>query len=168
MWRAGFAVVVCLGLMRTAVAQDAQVTFYSNGSLANEMLPATDHGLFQGWLYRDQERLGEISYHMFVTLRMAPGGYVFSASFSGKHPAQNSQLALTLEANHSYFMRIETEKPAKTLLIPGGPLRKGRLDPVTCQVAHQEAETMTPLEAKHLSAAARASLVQTASFPACQ
>ncbi len=97
-----FVMSVCIPV---ACAQDAQVTFYSNGSALRGGLPVVNHGAFTGGIFDGDQRLVMLHHRHFFTLHLAVGPHTFSASLSGKHPAANSQLVLDLKPDEQYFIR---------------------------------------------------------------
>jgi hypothetical protein len=158
---------LCLGLSLStsspAAPNDATVTFYSGGSLPQTGLPGSKHGVFaHGAIFDGEQRLAVLRRRKFVTIRFAPGEHIFSASYSGKHPATNSHLSLTLEPEKNYFVRAESESKGIVVV----EFQKGRLDSVGCEDAHAELTKADALEKKHVSAAVIDRLLT--SFPACQ
>jgi hypothetical protein len=150
--------VALLAFLGLAKAQDAEITFYSNGSLLMMSAPWTKHALFGGEIYDGTERVASLYPRRFLTLRVTPGSHVFSASYS-KHPAKNSQLAVTVAAGETYFISAEAESRGLGV--------KGRLDLVPCQKARDSAGSIRPLEHKYIALTAKSKVVTTTSFPAC-
>ena len=159
-----FALQASPAFAQTAIpaVPQAQVTFYSNGNFWTSGLPGAKSGIFAGALFDENQPLAYIRRNRFVTFHLAAGAHVFSASFSN-HPARNSQMSLDLAANGSYFIRAVAESRGVVVV----DFTKGRLDSVTCQVAHQEAEKALPLEAKHIPQAAIANVDSILSMPSC-
>lgn len=143
-------------------AQEAEVTFYSNASVLSGALPYTRHAAFYGAIFDGSNRLAVITHGRFLTLRLAPGRHIFSASFSRKHPAKNSQLILNLSPGKQYYIRADAEYKGVVLV-----LMKGRLAQVSCQLAHQEAGATKPLQQKRIAPNARAEVLASASMPPC-
>lgn len=148
----------------TPQAQDAEVTFYSNGSLRSLLMPDAKHAAFGGYIYDGQTRLFTTWHDRFVTLHFPPGVHVFSASYSHRHPARNSQLSLDLVAGQSYFIRVEAEFKGAIIL----ESQKGRLDVVSCQIAHHDAGQDKPVETKRIAPNARPEVVAVTSMPPCK
>jgi hypothetical protein len=149
---------------RAPQAQDAEVTFYSNGSLGALLMPKTKHAAFAGYIFDGENRLFTTWHDRFVTLRLPPGVHMFSASYSHKHPARNSQFSLNLVAGQSYFIRAEAEVKGVVIL----QFQKGRLDVVSCQTAHHDAGQDKPVQTKHIAPGARSEVVALTSMPPCQ
>lgn len=143
-------------------AQDAEVTFYSNGSLASALiLPTTKHGAFYGAIFDGNERLAILKHEQFFTVRVPSGHHVFSASFRKKHPAKNALLRLDLGPGARYFVRVVAEYG----VIVGS---KPRLDEVSCQLAHREGGQDQPINAKDIAPGARSEVVALTSMPPCK
>jgi hypothetical protein len=145
------------------LAQDVEVTFYSAGSLWAYAKPVTDGAAFAGYVYDGRERLAFLHPQRFFTLRLPAGPHVFSASLSGKHPADNSSLPVTLVEGKSYFVRSLLDLRGVVVISTS----KGHLDEVTCDVAHHEAERSRALEERYVSKSWRDKVVATASLPNC-
>jgi hypothetical protein len=111
------------------------ITFYSGGSLMKTALPETESATFSGCIFDEQKLLGCITFRGFITLSVAPGKHTFSASLSSRHPAKNSQLEMTMEPGKNYYVRAVEEKYAFHHVLGSS---QGRLDVVSCQVAHDE------------------------------
>ncbi len=151
--------LLTLSSWSAAATNDTFVTFYNKGSLVQGSIPGTKHNLFMGVIFDGQQNLGYLRFHRFMTMRFPAGEHVFSASNSGKHPAENSQLILNLEEGKNYFIRAQSESSIVT--------DKGRLDVMTCEVAHAELEKATVVEEKHVPKDVRDRLVQDKSLPEC-
>jgi hypothetical protein len=147
----------------SAATNDAFVTFYSEGSVMKSGVPGTKHNFFMGVIFDGQQSLGNLRLHRFMTIRFPAGQHVFSASSSGKHPAENSQLTLNLEGGKNYFIRAESE-PRGIYLVYSD---KGKLDVVTCEAAHAELQKATAVEEKYVPKDVRDRLVQDKSLPEC-
>lgn len=148
-----------------ALTQDGTVSFYSNGLMAIQLVPLptpAKHAAFLGCIFNGEQKIGFVQPGHFLTLHLSPGHYTFSASMSCKHPAKNSQLPVDLTENVSYFIRVqEVITP-----IPGQPDR-GRLDQVTCMVAHEEAGKAKPTNSKHIAQDFRDRIASTSLLPDC-
>jgi len=138
--------MICLAVIMAAYStvaagQDAPketpttVTFYSGGSLLKTALPQTNSATFEGCIFDGEQSLGCISYRGFMTVTVTAGKHLFSASLSSHHPAKNSQLEMTLEPGKNYYVRAVAEISAFKYVIGA---MQGRLDTVSCQVAHDE------------------------------
>jgi hypothetical protein len=149
---------------RAAHAQEAVVTFYSNGDdMGKEGMPFAVTGDCRCYIYRNEQRLAYFVPASFLTLRMAPGSYVFSASYSDKHPAKNSALPLTLVRGEKYFIRIEAVSRGFVVDFP-----RGRLTSVSCQTAHEHLPSyMTRLDDANISAAESPNTIRSMSIPPC-
>jgi hypothetical protein len=79
--------------------------------------------------------LGCITHRTFVTVKIVPSQHVFSASLSEHHAAKNSQTEMVLEPGKNYFVRAITENNGFKDVIGRS---KGRLEIVSCEVAHSE------------------------------
>jgi hypothetical protein len=146
-----------------AATNDAFVTFYTEGSLATYGVPGSKHGYFMGVIFDGQQNLGYLRRHRFMTMRFSPGEHIFSASYSGKHPAENSQLSLKLEEGKNYFIRAESESRGIYIV----DSEKGRLDLVACEAAHAELQKATAVAEKHVPKDVRDRVVQDKSLPEC-
>jgi len=146
-----------------AAAQDPQVTFYSEGSSLTSGLPGAKHGIFNGVIFDGQQRIALIRRHRFLTLRFSPGQHVFSASYKGKHPAENSQFPIVLEEGKHYFIRAESESSGVLIV----EFEKGRLEQVSCETAHKEAEKISPVVDKDISSGVAGKIIQGISLPPC-
>jgi hypothetical protein len=144
-----------------AATNDAFVTFYNKGSLmkAAASMPGTKHNFFMGVIFDGQQNLGFLRLHRFMTMRFPAGEHVFSASESQKHPAENSRLVLNLEPGKNYFIAAEDEAGILT--------NKGRLEVVSCEVAHTDLQKTIAIEEKHVPKDVRDRLVQDKSLPEC-
>ncbi len=154
-----FCLLALSNLSALAAANDAYVTFYNKGSIALGSIPGTKHNLFVGTVFDGQQSLGYLRFHRFMTMRFPAGQHVFSASSSDKHPAENSQLILTLEEGKNYFIRAQSEAHMVK--------DKGRLDLITCEVAHADLKGATAVEEKHVRKDVRDRLVQDNLLPEC-
>lgn len=142
-------------------AQDVEVTFYSNGSLASAIiLPKTRHGAFYGAIFDGNERLAILKHEQFFTVRVPSDHHVFSASFRKKHPAKNALLRTDLSPGARYFVRVVAEYG---VIFGSKPL----LDEVSCQVAHREGGQDQPINAKEIAPSARPEIVALTSMPTC-
>lgn len=164
-----FATLALLPALSAAQAsapetQYAEVTFYSNASILKIELPYSKHAFFYGEIFDGQTKIATMRHGRFLTLHLSPGAHVFSASFSGRHPAKNSQLSLNLVVGQSYFIRAEGEYKNFVYF----ELGKGRLDEVSCATAHAEAGDTKPLKEKHIAKSARSETVALTSMPPCQ
>ena len=155
--------LLTLSSWSAAAANDAIVPFYTEGSLATYGVPGSKHGYFMGVIFDGQQSLAHLRRHRFMTMRFSPGEHVFSASSSGKHPADNSQLSLKLEEGKSYFIRAESESRGIYIV----QSEKGRLDAVTCETAHAELQKATAVEEKYVPKDVRDRLVQDKSLSEC-
>jgi len=142
----------------------ALVTFYSNGSLLRQGLPGLKHSSFNGAIFDGERRLAVLRHNRFVTLRLPTGQHLFSASYTGKHPADNSQLTLVLAKGAQYFIRVESE--SRGVVVVDFP--KGLLEVVGCQKAQEEGTQLQPLESKHIAPEMRAHTPSNVSLPSCQ
>ncbi len=106
----------------------ATITFYAGGTLAK-------NAVFTGCIFDGEQMLGCVTHQTFVTVKIAPGQHVFSASLSERHAAKNSQTEMALESGKNYYVRAVTEKDEFKDVI--GRI-KGRLEIVSCEVAHNE------------------------------
>jgi len=148
---------------RSAAAQDPEVTFYSEGSSLTSGLPGAKHGIFNGVIFDGQQRIVLIRRHHFLTLKFSPGQHVFSASYKGKHPAENSQFPIVLEEGKSYFIRAESESSGVVVL----EFEKGRLEQVPCETAHKDAEKASPVNKKDVSPEVAGRMIKGTSLPPC-
>ena len=155
---------------------EAIVTFYSAGSWWKLLDVGREHGIFHGCIYEVKQEVACLQFPGFVSLRLPVGVHVFSASLSERHGATNSQTPVLLEAGAHYFLRAEvnTKKFAVVpVLIPpfGGAVpttlhpRRGRLDVVTCEVAHQETANARPMPPKYIDKSLQGSMLDD--MPAC-
>ena len=160
-----FAMNSCCAMLpgQTApVAPAAVVTFYAGGSLLKTALPTTKSAVFSGCIFDGQLMVGCITHLGFVAVRATPGAHVFSASLSSKHPAKNSHLEMTLEPGRNYFVRAVGEVSAFKHVVGA---RQGRLDLVSCDIAHDETRNSSPMEDKQLGPAYKAAALPD--IPAC-
>jgi len=145
------------------LAQDAEVTFYSNGSSLNGGLPVVNHAAFNGAIFDGDQRLAILHHRHFLILHLAVGPHTFSASLSSKHPAANSQLTVDLQPNAQYFIRVD--RAARGIMLV--QTERGHLDLVTCVVAHSEAAQTTPEQDKRMTIEVRARVVDLLMLPPC-
>jgi hypothetical protein len=144
-------------------AQDVEVTFYSNGNPYTTVAPHADHAMFVGTLFDGKQPIGFLQPKRFLTLYLSPGPHTFSGSLSRKKPDEKSQLSLDLTAGVSYFIRAQME--VRGVVITS---EKDRLDSVTCQIAHQEAEKALPTDPKRIEPAMRPKITSVSSLPSCK
>ncbi len=114
--------------------EQATLVVYSGGSLARAMLPRSNALVFYGGIFDGDKAMARLSYRSILILHMQPGGHTFSASASDWHPAKNSQIYLELAAGHTYYLRAMMEHDNFSLVSSD----HGRLEPVSCDTAHQE------------------------------
>jgi hypothetical protein len=94
----------------------------------------------------------------FVTLHLAPGSHVFSAtSWMDKSAKHGAHLTLIIEANQHYFIEAGTLAIGPLFVIRQVPCAKAALENV-----HTE-----PLEFAHLKPDGRPIAMNDLSFPAC-
>jgi hypothetical protein len=152
----------------------AQVTFYTSRSAWKTGLPGDKHGYFYGVIFDGDTRLAyfnKVVYGIvadpgqrFLTIQLPAGSHTFSASYSSKHPADNSQLTIDLAPGGRYFIRTESAFRG----FPGVyESERGVLTPVTCQVAHKEAPKAVPVEAKKVGPAFQKNLLPDTHIPDC-
>jgi len=152
----------------SASAQDATVVFYAHGSVLTSGLPGSNRGIFYGNIFDGNRRLFKFRDGFFVKnnrmliFNLAPGPHIFSASY-GKHPSKKSQVVLTLESDKNYFLRAQSESRGVVEI----EWERGRLDPVSCDVAQRETENAKILQQKSVSPDAMASLSPNQAFPPC-
>lgn len=159
----GFLAVIACTFSTAAQAQDAEVTFYNAGDLLSAGLPFMVSGDCRCYIYRDEERLAYFMPGRFLTFQIAPGSYIFSASYSEKHPAKNSQLSLSLVAGGKYFISIESVSRGFMVDFP-----RGRLVTVSCQTAHEHLPSyMTRLDDVNISASESPKTIRSMSLPPC-
>ena len=144
-------------------AEDPTVYFFTGGSLATTGLPGSKHGQFGGSIFDGRQRIGSVWRNHYLAVFLAPGTHEFSASLSDKHPAENSRSSLFLEADRTYFLRVQSE--SKGVLIVES--FRGRIEEVPCATAHEDAEKAKPVEEKHVSPELRGHVVPGKTFPAC-
>ncbi len=150
-------------------ALDATVMFYSHGSMMTSGLPGTNHGIFYGCVYDGTEQLAcfrdgfFIKNNRFIVFRLPAGSHTFSASYSGKHPAKNSQMPMQLEGGKTYFLRAQSESRGVIEI----EWDRGRLDEVSCAVAAQEAATAKALKAERIPAKMAGLLAPAQVIPSC-
>ena len=147
-----------------AVAQEAQVTFYSNGSMLKESLPlGTKQGAFLGAIFDGEQRIGFCEPKRFITVRVLPGHHIFSTRTNSKSKTVDSQLALDIDAGRVYFIRVQEE--VKGVLITSF---KGRMDQVSCAVAHEDSGKFGPTNPKYIAPEMRSKISSESSIPACE
>ena len=154
---------LALAFPRPSHAEDAAVYFFTGGSLATTGVPGSKHGLFGGNIFDGNQRIGFIWRNRYVAVTLAPGTHDFSASLSSKHPAENSHASFVLEANKTYFIRAQSESYG--IVIIGSS--RGRLEEVSCAVAHEQAAKAVPVNAKHISPEFRGRIVPGKALPLC-
>ncbi|MGB7549645.1 MAG: hypothetical protein WBM14_18065 [Terracidiphilus sp.] len=142
----------------------AGVTFYSDGNVITTGAPYANHAAFLGWLFDGKKPIGFIQPKHFLTLHLSPGPHKFSASLSTKHPAENSQLPIDLAEGGMYFIRVQEE--SRGALFMGS--EKGRLNLVTCEVAHQEAANARPTDSKRIVPEMRDKVTSATLIPSCE
>ncbi|MDQ2833874.1 MAG: hypothetical protein M3Y50_09050 [Acidobacteriota bacterium] len=160
---------ILLVLSSRGFGQSAQVTFYVHGSRLKSGLPGTDTGIFYGSIYDGTQQL--FPFHQgfsfakndrFATLSIASGPHDFAAWYGG-HPTSGHHLALILEPGMQYFFRAQSESRGIVEI----EIEHGRLDQVTCQIAHDEAPNAKPIEIKHPSPNFISMHVPLQSMPSC-
>ena len=163
------SLAILLALSSCAFAQSTQVTFYVHGSRLKSGLPGTNTGIFYGSIYDGSQRLfpfhqgiSTVKNDRFATLNIPPGPHDFAA-WNGKHPTSGHHLAVTLEPGKQYFFRAQSESRGIVEI----EIEHGRLDQVTCQIAHQEAPNAKPIEIKRPSPDFISMHVPLQSMPSC-
>jgi len=163
------AVAILASIPCHAFAQNAQVTFYVHGSRLKSGLPGTNTGIFYGAIYDGAQQLfpfhevfSTLKNDRFVTLNMPPGAHDFAAWY-GKHPTRGHHLAVTIEPEKQYFLRAQSESRGIVEI----EIEHGRLEEVTCQIAHQEAPNAKPVEVRHPSATFTSMRAPLQSMPPC-
>ncbi|MBB5338150.1 hypothetical protein [Tunturiibacter gelidoferens] len=160
---------ILLALSSYGFAQSTQVTFYVHGSRLKSGVPGTNTGIFYGSIYDGTQRL--FPFHQgfsfakndrFATLNIPPGLHDFAAWY-GSHPTSGHHLAITLEPGKQYFFRAQSESRGIVEI----EIEHGRLDQVTCQIAHEEAPNAKPIEIKHPSPNFISMHVPLQSMPSC-
>ncbi len=159
-----FLLLAPLVFARTAFAQTAQVTFYASGSQAKLLLPKSEDAAFVGWIYDGPQKLTLLAPGRFGTFTLPAGVHSFSASFS-KHPAANSQLVLTLEPEHSYFVAV-TAYQVNTIVTPIG-WHHGILAETDCATAQEHAGRQKPVKSRWVDKAVASTHSPSAQLPAC-
>jgi hypothetical protein len=147
--------------LSATAASDSEVIFYSQGSLL-ALAAGTKHEAFAGYIFDGQERIALLPYRRFLAVRLPAGMHIFSASYSGKSPAKNSQLSLNLVVDKIYFIRADAEGNGLISIYP-----RGRLDEVSCQEANVEADKIKPVKKKNIPSQARLEIVALTSMPSC-
>jgi hypothetical protein len=147
-----------------APPHDAVVTIYSNGNIFTTGAPYANHAAFLGRIFDGKQPVGFVQPGHFLTLHLSPGPHVFSASLNTKHPAANSQLPLDLADGRMYFIRVQEE--SRGALFMGS--ETGRLELVTCQIAHQEAANAGPTNSKRIVLEMRDKVASAVSMPSCE
>jgi hypothetical protein len=164
-----FALAVLASISSDGFAQNAQVTFYVHGSRLKTGLPGTNTGIFYGAIYDGTQQL--FPFHQvfttlkndrFATLNVPPGPHDFAAWY-GNHPTSGHHLVVTIEPGKQYFFRAQSESRG----IIEVEVEHGRLDQVTCQIAHQEAPNAKPVEVRHPSATFTSMRALLQSMPPC-
>ncbi len=159
----GLLAVMACTFSGASHAQDAEVTFYNNADVLNEGMPFAVTGNCRCYIYRNEERLAYFMPGRFLTLKMVPGSYVFSASYSEKHPAKNSALPLTLVAGEKYFISIDAISRGFVVDFP-----RGRLTLVSCQTAHEHLPSyMGRLDDVNISDSESPKTIRSMSMPPC-
>jgi hypothetical protein len=150
-------------------AQTAQVTFYVHGSRLKSGLPGTNTGIFFGAIYDGAKQLFPFHQNFtfvrndrFTTLNMPAGQHDFAAWY-GKHPTSGHHLVVTLEPGKQYFFRAQSESRGIIEI----EIEHGRLDEVTCQIAHQDSPDAKPVEVKHPSPDYVSLLEPLQTMPSC-
>jgi hypothetical protein len=149
-----------------AETQDPTVTFYGGGHLFDIPIVGTKSQVFYGSIFDNGNLVATVSYRGFVVVRLRPGKHVFSASLSAHHPAENSQLPMTLVAGKDYFVRGEIERKGDAFFNPlDFHPNKGRLDVVPCGTAHEETKRSRFMGQKYVAGLYKAQVVLD--IPAC-
>jgi hypothetical protein len=146
-----------------AGTQDAEVTFYSNGNPFTTVASHADHAMFVGTLFDGEQPIGFLQPKRFLTIHLPTGPHVFSGSLSRKKPDRRAQLPLVLTPGENYFVRAQME--SRGIIVT---LEKDRLDSVSCQVAHEEAETERPTDPRRVERAMRDRIAPVVSLPPCK
>jgi hypothetical protein len=152
-----------------AFAQNAQVTFYVHGSRLKTGVPGTNTGIFYGAIYDGTQQLfafhevfSTLKNDRFATLNVPPGPHDFAAWY-GKHPTSGHHLVVTIEPGKQYFFRAQSESRGVIAV----EVEHGRLDQVTCQIAHQEAPSAKPVEIRYPTATFTSMHAPLQSMPPC-
>ena len=163
------SLAILLALSFHGFAQSAQVTFYVHGSRLKSGLPGTNTGIFYGSIYDGTQLLfpfhqgiSTVKNDRFATLNIPPGPHDFAAWY-GRHPTSGHHLAVALEPGKLYFFRAQSESRGIVEI----EIEHGRLDQVTCQIAHQEVPNAKPIEIKHPSPSFISMRVPLQSMPSC-
>lgn len=148
-----------------ALGQNANVTFYSTGSLlkadAKQTLTVKGEMPFIGWIFDGDRRLAYLQGARFMTVQLQAGQHTFAAGLDSKHAAKNSSLAMQLEAGQHYCIRLGLAYQNFVLVAT----HKGTVDPMDCGPAKAEARDSKPLDLKSVEKAAQSFLVSpTTSF----
>jgi hypothetical protein len=154
----------------SANAQEATVTFYTNGSVLATATPGNKHGIFAGSifdgdlaLFRFQGHGFEKNQDRFVTVTLPPGPHNFAASYS-KDASHDTHVTLVLEAGSHYFLRANAE--AKGIVIIGS--ETGILNEVDCNIAHQEIGKGKALVPRRVAPSVQATTSSSEPLPSCQ
>lgn len=168
----GVKLEMCLLAIAVAISakmhgQGVTVSFYSHAK-ALSGFPVEKRGIFFGDVYDGDQRLvsfrtGFIAKdNRFATFSLTPGPHIFSATYDG-HPSKKHPFPMTLEAGKQYFIRVRSQVTELVVI----EFIEGRLDEVSCEMAHQETKKSKPLPSKNASSKMAANMVPSTSIPPC-
>jgi len=163
--------VFVLTLSLSAAAQEpGVVTIYAAGEWTKATVAKAILGTVKGDapsianLFDGKEKLAYITPGRYLSIQLAPGIHTLTASREFDHPDGKAPVELSVEQGVHYFYRMRTSRK----MTPLGQKLTGRLDPVTCKEARDEAASHKPIATDRVEKSKRAALVDTASFPACK
>lgn len=151
--------ILLLGLSSLASAETAQVTFFSNHSMAKLLLPISHDAAFVGYLFDGEQELVLLQHNQFVTINLPVGSHSFSAGSGRKHRPKKGALTIQLAGGEHYFVAASTNVG----LISDGAV----LEELDCQAARLRAEHTIAAPLKHVDKNTQGNLVSETSFPSC-
>jgi len=143
---------------------DAEIIFYSNGSIWKTQAPNAKHALFIGNIFDGSQRIGFVQQKKFLILHLSPGPHTFSVGPGTGKPDPKTQISLELASGKQYFIRAQGESKG----VPLFTNLKNRLDLVTCETAQKEAGGFSPTEVKHIAPELKGRIVSGSSLSPCR
>jgi hypothetical protein len=161
--------VLFFGTMVSAYAQQASVTFYTNGDFVSTATPGNKHGVFSGsvfdagqFLFLFQGHGFERSQNHFVTLLLPSGQHDLAVSYS-KDASRGAHVKVMMEAGHHYFMRVNSEQIG--IVIVGS--MKALIAEVSCDEAHEDLARGTQLIPRRIAPALKITMNSAEPLPGC-
>jgi hypothetical protein len=157
-----FALSNLSSLAQTAptAPQQAQVTFYSGGSLLKSQIPGDKHGTFVGRIMDGHQQLAMLMPDRFVTFNLDPGEHTLAANgWVRGDPVGRGHLKINLAPGQHYYLQAYMESLVVATL--------WRVEQRTCQEAQDDNKITEPLKQEHIKDYGLTRVVTESSFPTC-